>query len=272
MDPFIQGLVQQIDDRIAAIEQDELAKLRAARFDLTGEKQVDESEGARQQLQAVREALAAMRQERDTAQRLLEEERRKVVVRQEAVDRVASERNALRAELDALTAASKAESDKTPSPPDETPEKKPEKPHLTAVDSQPRRTSPDLAVETVRDVILRKHRDGEWFMIGSVAGEFPEFHDATVKRRMMVLADKGMLEQNGKTGKAGRWRFIRPKGEVTQRPKAPSPEQMAGVGSGAAKRGIVVPHTRMVGRSGKPGMDKKRAAQGKRVKRGRVGS
>lgn len=48
--------------------------------------------------------------------------------------------------------------------------------------------------------------------------------------------------------------------------------RIAGVGVEAAQRGVVVPHTRTEGPSGKPGRDRKRQAKGVRVKRARQGT
>jgi len=46
----------------------------------------------------------------------------------------------------------------------------------------------------------------------------------------------------------------------------------AGVGAEAEQRGVIVPHTRSEGPSGKPGRDKRRQANGVRVKRRRQGT
>jgi predicted DNA-binding transcriptional regulator len=50
------------------------------------------------------------------------------------------------------------------------------------------------------------------------------------------------------------------------------PELDEGLGREAPRRGVIVPHTRAVGPSGKPGEDKKRSARGVRVKRARQGT
>jgi hypothetical protein len=48
--------------------------------------------------------------------------------------------------------------------------------------------------------------------------------------------------------------------------------RLAGVGIDAQPRGVVVPHTRPQGPSGRPGRDKKRQARGVKVKRNRQGT
>lgn len=59
----------------------------------------------------------------------------------------------------------------------------------------------------------------------------------------------------------------------TSRPEhAPAVDRAAGVGADSMATGVPVAHTRAIGGSGKPGLDKKRAGQGIRVKRGRVGT
>jgi hypothetical protein len=50
------------------------------------------------------------------------------------------------------------------------------------------------------------------------------------------------------------------------------PELDAGIGREAPVRGVVVPHTRAAGPSGKPGYDKKRSERGVRVKRSKQGT
>jgi hypothetical protein len=50
------------------------------------------------------------------------------------------------------------------------------------------------------------------------------------------------------------------------------PELDAGVGAEAPQRGVVVPHTRPRGSSGKPTTDRKRQERGVRVKRARQGT
>lgn len=93
---------------------------------------------------------------------------------------------------------------------------------------------------------------------------------------MLVTHRPPILEQHGTVGRYVRYSYIPPQKGTgpTHRPRSESQMmRRAGVGSDSPVRRQQIARTgKMIGPSGKPGMDKKRAEQGKRVKRHRIGS
>lgn len=139
-----------------------------------------------------------------------------------------------------------------------------------------RKTPQRVSLEQVRDWVVGRP---ERFGTAEVA-EALGISRGTAKKYIdkLVTHDPPLVEQHGTVGRYVRYTYIPPQKGTgpTHRPRS-EPEVMAKAGvrrGGSRGRGdrAVAGTGKMIGRSGKPGLDKKRAEQGKRVKRGRVGS
>jgi hypothetical protein len=139
-----------------------------------------------------------------------------------------------------------------------------------------RKTPQRVSLEQVRDWVVGRP---ERFGTAEVA-EALGISRGTAKKYIdkLVTHTPPLVEQHGTVGRYVRYSYIPPQKGTgpTHRPRS-EPEVMAkaGVrrGGSRGRRDRAVAGTgKMIGRSGKPGLDKKRAEQGKRVKRGRVGS
>lgn len=117
-------------------------------------------------------------------------------------------------------------------------------------------------LHVVRDWVANWGKD--WFKNSEVVHD-TRFSPSVVRNRLYELQDMDVVEHNGIAQGGSMWRYNAnlPKGP-TSHPVQDKPTAKVG--------GTPVPHTRAVGRSGKPGLDKRRARQGKKVKRGKVGS
>lgn len=130
--------------------------------------------------------------------------------------------------------------------------------------------------EGLRDYVVANHRDGQPFRSGPVAAHFDVETGtaAAALRRHANGSGLGFLKMFGK-GAGTRYAYVThvpdPHARTTSGGRGDGP--LVPASARLPRRGVTVAHTgKPVGRSGKPGLDKKRAGQGKRVKRGRVGS
>lgn len=97
----------------------------------------------------------------------------------------------------------------------------------------------------------------------------------TIRAANDVLVERGivkLVEDGGRMGKVYAYDPPKAEGPGVRRLFPELDESRIGVGSEAPSRGVVVPHTRPRGPSGKPGNDKARSARGVRVKRQRQGT
>lgn len=107
--------------------------------------------------------------------------------------------------------------------------------------------------------------------------EYPVTSTAVKYAVDVLLAERAvkLIEDNGRAGKVYAYEPPRPVRHILPiEPRVSMPELDAslGIGSEAVTRGVVVPHTRTEGPSGKPGRDRRRQARGVRVKRERQGT
>jgi hypothetical protein len=98
--------------------------------------------------------------------------------------------------------------------------------------------------------------------------------DSTIANAVAVLLDKGIVKLVEEHGRAGKVYAYDPPQATTVTRRSNFPElddaHLAEIGVDAQPRGVVVPHTRARGTSGKPGLDRHRQEQGVRIKKRRA--
>lgn len=132
---------------------------------------------------------------------------------------------------------------------------------LTAVLPGPRA----VTLESVRDYVTSVHRGGARFSTHAAADYF-NCSQGTVREHLEQLASLGTLKRELSFGSRGRWWSCPPvpNEQPTHRPRAAL--HIPGVDAERASDGRAVAHTgKPMGRSGKPGQDKRNANAGKRV-------
>lgn len=135
-------------------------------------------------------------------------------------------------------------------------------------------------LERVRDYAVNEPGYTASFAAWDLSRTGAAISEATVRNATLELLRLGIvecIEDDGKRGKVyayapitatsptSRSNVHRLFGELDD-------ARLAGVGAEAQQRGVVVPHTRAQGASGKPGQDRKRQERGVRVKRARQGT
>lgn len=99
-----------------------------------------------------------------------------------------------------------------------------------------------------------------------------------VRNAMDVLEEQGQIKLIEDGGRMGRvYAYTPPKpvrhiAPIEPRVSLPELDAAIGVGAEAPTRGVIVPHTRTEGPSGRVGRDRKRQQRGVRVKRQRQGT
>jgi hypothetical protein len=124
-----------------------------------------------------------------------------------------------------------------------------------------------LSLESVRDWVAAQKEPfaGTHYI---KAKNLPPGSSPKISAHLQTLSKQGVIERpegSPSVGRTARWVYVPPPNDApTTRPRGE--ERVAAVD--APKRGTAVAHTGApIGRSGKPGLDKRRAGQGKRIAR-----
>jgi hypothetical protein len=124
-----------------------------------------------------------------------------------------------------------------------------------------------LSLESVRDWVVEQKEPfaGTHYL---KAKNLPPGSSPKISAHLQTLGRQGVIERpegSPSVGRSARWVYVPPPNNApTTRPRGE--QRMTAVD--APKRGTVVPHTGApIGRSGRPGLDRKRAGQGKRIAR-----
>lgn len=121
----------------------------------------------------------------------------------------------------------------------------------------------NATLHVVRDWVVNWGRD--WFAAKEVIAD-TGFSSGIVRKRLQDLQKTRIVVHNGKERGGSKYMYN------PEMPKAPKTRPRHDTPRSKDRGGAPVPHTRTVGPSGKPGMDKRRARAGKKVKRHRQGS
>jgi hypothetical protein len=124
-----------------------------------------------------------------------------------------------------------------------------------------------LSLESVRDWVVEQKEPfaGTHYL---KAKNLPSGSSPKISAHLQTLGRQGVIERpegSPSVGRSARWVYVPPPNNApTTRPRGE--QRIAALD--APKRGTAVPHTGApIGRSGRPGLDRKRAEQGKRIAR-----
>lgn len=150
------------------------------------------------------------------------------------------------------------------------PESRPKQPSAATTGGR-RSGTQVVTLEDVRDAVVDKFGPGVKFNLPQLGAAMGQNH-RTIGKYVRALAEKGIVVRSGgERGPNVKYEYVPPdpRSAPRERPRHDGPRQLprGAEAAGTKGRGVAVAHTgRPVGRSGRPGADRKKAQLGFRVK------